>query len=134
MELIDGLLDAKGSRKHTFEYLLGDLHKNGKTRTELPIDLYYADLKLALEIVEHPGKKKDPSIISKEEKLTVSGMTRAEQRLRYFNRKKTTLTKKDKFFVEIPLEKFLVDDSMKLVRNQEKDETVLKGLLSAFIK
>ncbi|MCH2224951.1 MAG: hypothetical protein MK066_09305, partial [Crocinitomicaceae bacterium] len=56
MELIDDLLKAKGSRKHTFDYLLGDLHKNGKTRTELPIDLYYEKLNLAIEIVEHPEK------------------------------------------------------------------------------
>ena len=105
MGLIDELLNETGSRKHTFEYLLGDLHKNGETRTELPIDLYYVNLKLALEIVEHPDRKKN-TIDSKEEKLTVSGITRAEQRLKYFNRKKKVLTNKEKFFIEIPLENF----------------------------
>ena len=132
MGLIDELLNETGSRKHTFDYLLGDLHKNGKTRTKLPIDLYYVNLKLALEIVEHPERKKD-AIESKEEKLTVSGITRAEQRLKYFNRKKKVLTKKDKFFIEIPLENFEVDDAMQLVRDKENDERVLRGLLSKFI-
>lgn len=131
-DLIDDLLNEKGSRKHTFEYLLGDLHKNGKTRTKLPVDLYYSNLKLALEIVEHSEKKQD-AIKTKEEKLTVSGITRAEQRLKYFNRKRSVLTKKEKFFIEIPLEKFEVDESNQLVRNLESDENVLKGILSEFI-
>ena len=132
MDLIDELLNETGSRKHTFEYLLGDLHQNGETRTKLPIDLFYADLKLAIEIVEHPQKLKDAAN-SKEEKLTVSGITRAEQRLKYTYRKKTTLTKKDKAFIEIPLEKFKVNDSSGLLRNKEDDKRVLRDLLSDFV-
>jgi hypothetical protein len=132
MGLIDGLLNETGSRKHTFDYLLGDLHKNNETRTELPIDLYYANLNLAVEITEHPDKKKNIPA-SKEEKSTVSGMTRAEQRLKYKNRKKVILTKKDKVFIEIPLKDFDVNASMKLLRDKGNDERVLRGLLSDFI-
>jgi Spy/CpxP family protein refolding chaperone len=130
MALIDELLDATGSRKHTFDYLLGDLHQNGKTRTELAIDLYYPKLNLALEIVEHPDRMKN-AIEAKEEKLTVSGITRSEQRLKYYNRKKKVLKEKDKNFIEIPLEKFDVDDTLRIVRDKENDE--LRGLLSQFI-
>ena len=132
MGLLDELLNETGSRKHTFEYLLGDYHQNGKTRTKLPIDIYYVNLKLALEIVEHPERRKN-AIESKEEKLTVSGVTRAEQRLKYFYRKKNTLTNKDKAFIEIPLENFEVDDSFQLIRNKENDERELRTLLSDFI-
>ncbi len=132
MGLIDELLDAKGSRKHTFDYLLGDMHQNGKKRTKLPIDLYYKELNLALEFVEHPDSKKN-AIDSKEERLTVSGITRAEQRLKYFNRKRKVLTEKDKSFIEIPLKDFEVDDSVKLIRDKGNDERVLRGLLSEFV-
>lgn len=132
MELIDGLLNETGSRKHTFEYLLGDLHKNGETRTKLPLDLYYANLKLAIEFIEHPERKKNADD-SKEEKLTVSGLKRTDQRLKYLNRKKVILTNKDKSFIEIPLENFEVDESMQLVRDKNKDESVLRELLSEFI-
>ena len=132
MGLLDGLLNETGSRKHTFEYLLGDYHQNGKTRTKLPIDLYYANLNLALEIVEHPEKRKN-AIESKEEKMTVSGLSRADQRLKYFYRKKNTLTNKDKAFIEIPLENFEVDDAFQLTRNKENDERELRTLLSNFI-
>ena len=132
MGLIDELLNETGSRKHTFDYLLGDLHQNGKTRTKLPIDLYYVKLNLALEIVEHPERNKNATD-SKEEKLTVSGITRAEQRLKYAYRKKKTLTQKEKIFIEIPLEKFEMNDSLQLLRNKENDERVLRDLLSEII-
>ena len=132
MGLVDELLEQTGSRKHTFEYLLGDLHQNGKTRTLLAIDVYYHNLGLALEIVEHPDTHKN-AVDSKEEKLTVSGITRAEQRLKYFNRKRKVLTEKDKYFVEIPIGKFDVDDSLKLIRDKQNDARVLRGLLSNFI-
>jgi hypothetical protein len=130
--LIDELFNETGSRRHTFDDLLGDLHQNGETRTELPIDIYYAKFKLALEIVEHPGKKKN-TIESKEEKLTVSGITRAEQRLKYQKRKKIVLTQKDISFIEIPLDSFEVDDSMQLIRKKGDDVRELIGLLSDFI-
>ena len=132
MGLIDELLNQTGSRKHTFEYLLGDIHQNGKKRTKLPIDLYYKELNLVLEFVEHSDSKKN-AIDSKEERLTVSGITRAEQRLKYFNRKRKVLTEKDKSFIEIPLNDFEVDDSVKLIRNKGNDERVLRGLLSEFV-
>lgn len=130
MDLIDTLLNEKGSRKHTFEYLLGDLHKNGETRTKLPIDVYYPNLKLALELVECSGENSESS---KEEKLTVSGVTRAEQREIYYNRKKTALENKDIAFVDIPIESFEVDDASKLVRDADKDERVVRELLSRYI-
>lgn len=132
IELIDELLNEKGSRKHTFEFLLGDLHQNGKTRTKLPIDLYFEHLNLALELVEHPGKKKS-AIKSKEEKVTISGVTRAEQRLKYFKRKKNVLEEKGKHFVEIPFKDFQIDSNYQLIRDKVEDTRVLRGLLSRFL-
>ena len=130
--LIDELLNQSGARKQTFDFLLGDIHQNGKTRTELPLDLYYRELKLAIEFVEHPESAKakhDP----KQEKLTVSGISRAEQRIKYLNRKKKVLAKKEMHFVEIPLIAFDLNDSFKLIRSKENDERVLRGLLSEFM-
>jgi hypothetical protein len=89
-------------------------------------------LKLALEIVKHPEKKKN-AIESKEEKLTVSGITRAEQRLKYLKRKEIVLTQKEISFIEIHLESFEVDASMQLIRKKGNDVRELIGLLSDFI-
>lgn len=130
--LIDELFNEIGSRKHTFDDLLGDLHQNGETRTELPIDIYFAKFKLALEIVQHSGQKKS-AIESKEEKLTVSGITRSEQRLKYQKRKKIVLAQKDISFIEIPLDSFEVDASNQLIRKKGNDVRELMGLLSDFI-
>ena len=133
LDLLDEVLKRKGSRKHTFDYLLGDLHKDGKTRTELAIDVFYVKLNLAIEIIEHPSISEKANA-EKEEKLTVSGITRAEQRLKYFNRRKSVLTKKDKAFVEVPMERFEVDEKFRLVRNKENDEQIVKELLTDFIR
>jgi hypothetical protein len=132
MGLIDEFLNRVGSRKHTFDFLLGDLHQDGETRTELPIDLYYSDLKLALEFIKHPSTKKNLNA-AKQEKRTVSGMTRAEQRQMYFERKKSTLINKEIDFVEIHFKEFELTEAFKLTRNKEKDERVLSTLLSDFI-
>jgi len=40
VDLCNELLNEKASQQHTFNYLLGDLHKKGKERTELPIDAF----------------------------------------------------------------------------------------------
>jgi len=132
LELIDELLNQKGSRKHTFEFLQGDLHQNGKTRTKSPIDLFYEELNLALELVEHPEHKKS-AIKSKEEKVTVSGVSRAEQRKKYFNRKKSVLEEKGKTFIQIPIKDFQVDSSGQLIRDKVEDTRVLRALLSRFV-
>ncbi len=130
--LIDELFEKEGSRKHKFDFLLGDLHQNGKKRTKLPIDVYYKHKRLALEFTKHP-KELINANQALEDKLTVSGISRAEQRKKYFERKKKTLEERATNFIEIPKAKFEVNDSFKLKRNKSNDERVLRELLSSFI-
>jgi hypothetical protein len=132
VDMINSLLGKKGSEKQTFDYLLGDLHQDGETRTELPVDLYFWELKLAIEFVNHP-KTREQLIPQKQKKMTVSGVTRAEQRVKYFDRKKKVLTKKGMDFVEIPLAGFECDEQLKLFRNPENDERVLRGILGHYL-
>ena len=132
VDMINSLLGKKGSEKQTFDYLLGDLHQDGETRTELPVDLYFWELKLAIEFVNHP-KTREQLIPEKQKKMTVSGVTRAEQRVKYFDRKKKVLTKKGMDFVEIPMAGFECDEHLKLLRNTENDERVLRGLLGHYL-
>ena len=130
--LIDGLMEKEGSRKHKFDFLLGDLHQNGKKRTQLPIDLYYKHKRLAIEFVKHPKELDDANELL-EGRLTVSGITRAEQRIKYHQRKKKTLEERAMSFIELPIEKFEVDDMFQLVRNTANNERLLRELLSRFI-
>ena len=87
---------------------------------------------MALEFVKHPEELSDANK-SLEEKLTVSGITRAEQRFKYYQRKKKTLQERAVNFIEVPIERFEVDDTFKLIRTKTNDERVLRELLSSFI-
>lgn len=132
INIIDELLEKEGSRKHTFDFLLGDLHQNGKKRTKLPIDVYYKHKRLAIEIMEHPQSAKSLDE-AKESKLTVSGITRAEQRIKYNDRKKKTLEQRSTNYLEVSIDKFDVDENFKLKRDKSNDERVLRAELSRFI-
>lgn len=119
VNLCDELLKEKASRKHTFDTLVGRLHKRGKGRTKLPLDAYYEDLKLVIEFFRKA--------------VTEETDERAAQRQFYDQRKKEAVKKKDITLIEINYALFECDEHDKLVRNKEKDSKVLKGLLKGFV-
>lgn len=119
VNLCDELLKEKASRKHTFDTLVGRLHKKGKTRTKLPLDAYYENLKLVIEFF-----KKNDSKDTDE---------RTAQRKFYDQRKKAVIEKKKIKVVDVNYALFECDEHDKLVRNKEKDCTVLKAVLKEFI-
>jgi len=119
VNLCDELLKQKASRKHTFDTLLGKLHKKGKSRTKLPLDAYYEDLKLAIEFFE--------------KKETEESSDREAQRKFYDQRKKSVLKKKEIHLIDINYALFDCDENDRLVRNKENDCKVLKSLLKNFI-
>ena len=119
VNLCDELLKQKASRKHTFDTLLGRLHKKGKTRTKLPLDAYYEDLKLVIEFFE--------------KKETEESADREAQRKFYDQRKKVVLKKKEIQLIDINYALFECDENDRLVRNKENDCRVLKDLLKDFI-
>ena len=119
VNLCDDLLKEKASRKHTFDTLLGKLHKKGKTRTKLPLDAYYEDLKLVIEFFE----KKD----------TDESSEREAQRKYYDQRKKDVLEKKKISLIDINYALFECNENDRLVRDKNKDCIVLKGILKDFI-
>jgi len=119
VNLCDELLKQKASRKHTFDTLLGKLHKKGKRRTKLPLDAYYEDLKLVIEFFE----KKD----------TDESTEREAQRKFYDQRKKLVLEKKEIQLIDVNYALFDCNEEDRLVRNKENDCRILRGLLKDFI-
>lgn len=119
VNLCDELLKQKASRKHTFDTLVGKLHKKGKTRTKLPLDAYYEDLKLVIEFFE--------------KKETEESTDREAQRKFYDQRKKTVLEKKEIQLIDINYALFECDENDRLVRDKANDCRVLKDLLKDFI-
>ena len=120
VNLCDELLNEKASRKHTFDTLVGRLHKRGKGRTKLPLDAYYEDLKLVIEFFEKNDSEETDD--------------RAAQRKFYDQRKKDALKKKEISIVDINYALFECDEHGRLIRDKEKDCRVLRNVLKEFVK
>tara|TARA_B110000211_G_scaffold186053_1_gene211127 strand:+ start:614 stop:1363 length:750 start_codon:yes stop_codon:yes gene_type:complete len=133
MNLCDELLSQTSVRQFTFDGLLGDYHKDGESRTTLPLDAYYEEIKLVIELVNKrsPAPKKG---MDKGKRRTISGVTRQEQRLKYQGRKQEFLKKEEINLVEFDYDaSFEVDEDLQLIREEEKVKTVLQKLLKAFL-
>lgn len=122
--LCNELLNEKALHQHTFKFLLGDFHRDGVKRTALPLDAYYAKLNMVIELFE----KEDLTSLE-EEKNTISGVTRSEQRKRYAQRKRDVLKEKEIHLLEIGYDEFECDEENKLIRNKEADVKILKEIL-----
>lgn len=125
VNLCDELLEQTASRKHTFDTLVGNLHKRGKGRSKLPLDAYYEDLKL---VVEFFRKDKDFDELDKKEQA------RMIQIKRYNELKKKAILKKDLRLIEINYASFECNETNKLIRNTEDDKLILRGVLKDFLK
>ncbi|MEP4781263.1 MAG: hypothetical protein ABJZ18_09830 [Algibacter sp.] len=124
VNLCDELLEQEASRKHTFETLVGNLHKRGKGRTKLPLDAYYENLKL---VIEFSRQEEDFDALDKK------GQARMIQVQRYNHLKKKAIIQKDLRLIEISYATFECDDANKLIRNIENDKLVLKDILKDFL-
>lgn len=133
LNLCDELLHEKASRQHTFPFLLGDFHKDKISRTKLPLDAYYKNLNLVIEYREKQHTE-DVAHFDKPKVKTVSGVSRAEQRKIYDQRRKNVLLRKDINLIEINYYAFKYDSKMNIVRDKEKDTEILKGILKDFVK
>lgn len=128
LELCDELLGVKSTRQHTFGFLKGDLHQNGSSRTKLPLDAYFHKLKLVLDFVDRPYSEEKAEEM---ERLTVSGVTRAEQRKIYRERKRTELKTKNLLLIELDTAAFELDEDQKIVRNDEANSKILSDILAS---
>lgn len=129
IDLCDSILKTKAKRQHPFDFLLGDIGKNGR-RKPLPVDGYYESLSLAIEYKE---KQHTEAIahFDKPNKLTVSGVHRGEQRRIYDQRRREVLPKHGIKLIEISFSIF-ENKRGKLIRNLERDKsTIMKLLLEA---
>lgn len=128
IDLCDEVIGATASRQHRFDFLVGDLHSNGATRTKLPVDAYYASKNLVIEFHERQHTEA-VSHFDKPNKMTVSGMHRGEQRARYEQLRRDILPQHGIQLLEIDYSSFKVSGSKKLVRDKENDIQVIESLL-----
>lgn len=133
INLCDALLNDTAARQHRFPFILGDFHKDKKSRTKLPVAAYYQNLTLVIEYREKQHTEEVPHL-DKPEVKTVSGVSRGEQQKIYDQRRRDALLRKDIHLIEINYYAFEYDSQFNIIRNKEKDIEILQGLLKDYIK
>jgi len=125
IDLCDTALGLKAERQKRFDFLLGDLHKDGITKTKLPVDAYYESLNLVIEYKEFQHTEKSEPYIR-----TISGVSRDVQRQIYDQRRADELPKFGITLIEISYDIFNCDSQNKMIRNPEQDLNKIKGILN----
>ena len=133
IDLCDRVLQKKANRQKRFPFLLGDLHKDGKTRTMLPVDAYYESLNLVIAYMEKQHTE-EVKHFDKPDQLTVSGVSRGEQRKIYDQRRQ-------KLLPENGIDLIIIDyshlshnkNNKRLLRDKENDIKKIKVILEKFL-
>lgn len=131
IDLCDNVLDAKASRSHTFDFLRGDPNKKGVSK-KLPVDAFYESLNLVIEFNERQHTEKVP-FFDKPNKMTVSGVSRGEQRKIYDQRRKEVLPKHGIDLIVLSYFDFNFDSRKKIIRNRTDDIEILKEKLKKYV-
>ena len=118
--LCNEVLGIEGQQQYRFPFLLGD------SGTPLPVDAYYPTLNL---VVEYYERQHTETVKFFDRKMTVSGVSRGEQRRIYDERRRTELPKHGIRLVILGYSDF--GTSKKLLRNHDKDIEVVKIALKA---
>ncbi len=131
IDLCNEILGEVARKRHRFDFLRGD-SRNGDPGIKLPIDGYYENLKLAIEYKEWQHME-SLAYSGTRGKLTVSGVTRDEQRRIYDRRKREILSKYGIRLVEVSYDDLKYDRSKRLYRSREEDLPVLEEILKDVI-
>lgn len=133
IDLCDTFLELKAHRQKRFDFLLGDLHSNGKTQTPLPVDAWYPDLNLVIEYMESQHIMAD-AFFDKPDKKTVSGVSREEQRRIYDARRAEVLPEHGIRLIAIPYDAFTHDKKHRIERNPDQDLKTVAKILKGIAK
>lgn len=126
IDLCDAILESTALRQHRFPFLLGVAGKAGR-RARLPVDAYYAHLAL---VIEYREKQHHEPVAMMDKRLTISGISRGEQRKRYDQLRRTVLPQHGLTLIEVDYEMLLCTPRKRLRRNAPHDEGVLRRHLS----
>ena len=119
ISLCNKVLKKNALQQHTFDFLVGD---SGKP---LPVDAYYEDLNL---VVEYHERQHTESVKFFDNKMTVSGVNRGEQRKIYDQRRESELPKHGIKLVIFDYSDF--GSTKKLKRDPKKDIEVVRTILA----
>ena len=118
IELCNEALGQVGEQQYKFPFLVGD---SGRA---LPVDAYYRELNLVIEYYE---RQHTEEVKFFNRRMTVSGVSRGEQRKIYDERRRTELPKHGIKLVVISYTDF--GTTKKLKREHDRDLEVVKEIL-----
>ena len=122
IELCDEVLVRKAESQKRFDFLKGDKGHS------LPVDAYYEDLKL---VIEYHERQHTQEVKFFDNKQTVSGVSRGEQRNIYDERRKEILPKHGIKLLVISYLDF--GNTKKLKRNRESDLEIVRNFLQDYV-
>lgn len=128
LDLCDAVLGLKAVRQHCFEFLTGDPDRRGR-RKPLPVDGYYPALGLVVEYHERQHRERVGFF---DDKPTISGVPRGEQRRRYDERRADLLPRHGYSLVVLNVDEFAHDRAKRLLRTPQ-DQAVVSRRLASFI-
>lgn len=131
INLCDDVLGRIASRQHRFDFLLGDPSKATQRCARLPVDAYYNDINLVVEVME---RQHDEPAAFFDRRETVSGVPRGEQRRIYDRRRVDLLPKHGIRLVVLEIAKFAVTSRKKLRRIADQDREIVRAHLAPFMK
>lgn len=124
LNFCDEILNVKGLRQHRFDFLRGD------SGIKLPVDIYYPTLKL---VIEYREKQHTEAVAFFDKRITSSGISRAEQRKRYDELRRTEIPKNGLDLIEFDYSEFGHTKGKRLLRNRKEDEKIIKEKLKNYI-
>lgn len=122
INLCNEVLGRTALQQHKFDFLRGDSGRH------LPVDAYYEDLRLVIEYCESQHRTSTPFF---DRKMTVSGVTRGEQRKKYDERRIAVLPQHGIRLIHIHHTDF--GTTKRIHRNYERDLEIVKQKLYEFI-
>jgi len=132
LDICDKVLGLTSSRQHKFDFLLGDIGKNGKPR-KLPVDSYYDKLNLVVEYCERQHTE-CVAHFDKPNKMTISGVHRGDQRKIYDERRRQVLPQNDIKLIKLSYSDFNHNRKKRIIRKIEHDTKIIKQKLIDFVK
>ena len=132
IDLCDQELNMKASREHTFDFLRGDPSERFPNGKKLPVDAFYLPLNLVIEF-EESHHTQPVRIFDKTDVMTISGINRAEQRIKYVELRKEMLPKQKINLLFIAFDEFQLKGK-RLRRIRNNDIEVIRKKLKSFIK
>ncbi|MBA4227099.1 MAG: hypothetical protein C0456_10760 [Hyphomonas sp.] len=128
IDLCDRVLGLTALRQHRFPFLKGDTGVSGRAQS-LPVDAYYPQLQL---VIEYHELQHSESVTLFDKRLTISGVSRKEQRRAYDQRRQSLLPQHGLKLVIFDYREFLHTSRKRLMRS-EGDKAIIRQKLSQFI-